>query len=82
MVANRDEADAPMLIFSPLISLVVIGYIYREDLGARALGLYGVLWSLGLVTVLGLDLSPGFFVVLQCVLAVAMLIHVRANPEV
>lgn len=71
-----------MLILSPLIALIVIGYIYREDLGARALAAYGMAWSLGLVAVLGFDVSPGFFVVLQCLLAVAMLIHVRANPEV
>jgi hypothetical protein len=70
-----------LLVF-PLIGIVVISWLYREDLGVRALGVYGGLWLLGLAVVLILNLSPGVFVVVQCVIAVAMLIHVRANPDV
>ena len=70
------------LLFFPLIALVVIGWLYREDLGARSLAVYGGLWILGLALVLTLNLSPGVFVVVQCAIAVAMLIHVRANPDV
>lgn len=71
-----------MLIFFPLIALMVIGYIYREDLSRRARMSYVILWLCGLAVVLTLGLSPGYFVVLQCLLAIAMLIQVRANPEV
>jgi hypothetical protein len=70
------------LLFFPLIAIVVISWLYREDLGLRALAVYGGLWLLGLAIVLTIHLSPGVFVVVQCVIAVAMLIHVRANPDV
>jgi hypothetical protein len=70
------------LLFLPFIAMAVIGWLYRDDLGGRALVVYGGLWLLGLAVVLLFNLSPGVFVVVQCVLAVAMLIHVRANPDV
>jgi hypothetical protein len=65
----------------PLLAVIVIAFIYRGDLGARALLAYGGIWCVGLTLVLSLDLSPGIFVALQCALAIAMLIHVRANPN-
>jgi hypothetical protein len=70
------------LLFFPLIAIVVISWLYREDIGVRALAVYAGLWLLGLAVVLLFNLSPGVFVVVQCVIAVAMLIHVRANPDV
>jgi hypothetical protein len=70
------------LLFFPLIAIVVISWLYREDLGVRALAVYSGLWLLGLAVVLIFNLSPGVFVVVQCVIAVVMLIHVRANPDV
>jgi hypothetical protein len=70
------------LLFFPLIAIVVISWQYREDLGGGALAVYAGLWLLGLAVVLLFNLSPGVFVVVQCVMAVAMLIHVRANPDV
>ena len=69
------------LLFFPLIAIGVISWLYREDLGVRELAVYGGLWLLGLAVVLIFNLSPGVFVVVQCVIAVAMLIHVRANPD-
>jgi hypothetical protein len=77
----RQNKDMGLLFF-PLIALVVISWLYREDLGVRAIAVYGGLWLLGLAVVLALNLSPGVFVVVQCVIAIAMLIHVRANPDV
>lgn len=75
--------DAPlMLIFFPLVALLVIGGLYRDDLGLRAIFGYAAIWLVGLAVLFVFDLSPGFFVVLQCLLAVAMLIHVRANPQI
>lgn len=71
-----------MLIFFPLVALLVIGGLYRDDLGLRAIFSYAAIWIVGLAVVLGFALSPGYFVVLQCFLAVAMLIHVRANPRI
>ena len=70
-----------LLVF-PLIALVVIAWIFRDELGLRALAVYGMLWLAGLTVVLVFALSPGVFVVIQCAIAVAMLIHVRANPDV
>ena len=69
------------LLFVPLIAIVVISWLYRDDLGVRALAIYSGLWLLGLAVVLVINLSPGVFVVVQCAIAVAMLIHVRANPD-
>ena len=60
----------------------MISWLYRDDLGVRALAVYASLWIVGLGVVLIFNLSPGVFVVVQCVIAVAMLIHVRANPDV
>ncbi len=70
------------LMLFPLLVIVVIAWLYRDDLGVRALAIYGGLWLLGLAAVLVFKLSPGVFVVVQCALAVALLIHVRANPDV
>ena len=70
-----------MLIGFPLIALLVIGYIYRDDFGGRSLLTYALLWIGGLATVWGLGWSPGVFVVVQCLLAVAMLIQARVNPR-
>ncbi len=75
--------NAPfMLIFFPLVALLVIGGLYRDELGLRAIFSYAGIWLVGLAVVLLFDLSPGYFVVLQCLLAVAMLVHVRANPQI
>ena len=71
-----------MLIFFPLIALIVIAYLYRDDLGPRALVAYGIVWTVCLAITLAADFSPGVFVVLQCLLAIAMLIHVGANPDI
>jgi hypothetical protein len=71
-----------MLILFPLVAVIVIALIYRGDLSARALIIYGSIWIVGLALVVGLSLSPGIFAALQCALAIAMLIHVRANPDI
>lgn len=70
-----------MIIFFPLAALITVSWLYRDDLTARALAIYWALWLLGLLVVLGFHLSPGIFVAVQCALGVAMLIHVRANPQ-
>jgi hypothetical protein len=70
-----------MIILLPLIVLVAVSLLYHDELGARSLIAYWSLWLIGLTIVLGFRLSPGIFVATQCALAVAMLIHVRANPQ-
>jgi hypothetical protein len=72
--------NPPMLI--PLIAIIVIAFVYRSELGTRALLVYGGAWATGFAIVISLDLSPGIFVAFQCALAIAMLIHVRANPDI
>ena len=75
--------DSPyMILFFPFVALVVISFLYREDLGLRALLVYWGIWVVGLVVMLVFHLSLGVLLVLQCILAIAMLIHVRANPEI
>ena len=71
-----------MVILFPLAAILVIGFFFRHDLGVRALAIYGCFWAVGLATVLLLGLSPGVFVAVQCLLAIAMLIHVGVNPDV
>ena len=71
-----------MLLIVPLATLIVASYIYRAELGARALIIYGLLWSAALAVVFALSLSPGIFAAIQCVLAIAILIQVRANPRI
>lgn len=71
-----------MLILTPLFALLVIGALFRHDLGVRALLIYGALWAVGLGVMLVFTLSPGVFVAVQCFLAIAMLIHAGVNPEV
>ena len=70
-----------MLILFPLIALVVIGILYREDLSRRAIITYAAIWVAGLAIVFISDMSPGYFIVMQCLLAITMLIQVRANPQ-
>jgi hypothetical protein len=70
-----------VLILFPLIALLVIGILYRDDLSMRAIIIYAAIWAAGLAAVFVLDLSPGYFIVLECLLAITMLIHVRANPQ-
>lgn len=69
------------MIVVPLAALLAISFLYRADLGARALAVYALLWVAALALCLVLSLSPGVFTALQCALAVALLIHVRANPR-
>ena len=71
-----------MIIIFPLSAILVIGFLFRHDLGMHALLAYGGVWSVCLVTVLLLGLSPGFFVATQCFIAIAMLIHAGVNPDV
>jgi hypothetical protein len=71
-----------MIIFIPLAVLVAVSLLYRDELSGRALIVYWALWLIALIIVLGFGFSPGIFVAVQCALAVAMLIHVRANPQI
>ena len=70
------------MTFVPLAALIVISFLYRHDLGAKALLVYGSLWLGGLITAISLHLAPGFFVAFQALLAISMLIHVGANPKI
>lgn len=70
-----------MIVFFPLAVLLAVAYLYRDELGLRASLAYAGLWGASLAICLLFDLSPGIFTALQCGLAVAMLIHVRANPQ-
>ena len=71
-----------MIIIVPLAVLIAVSYLFRDDLGLRALLTYFALWITGLIVVLVLGLSPGVFTAIQCALAIAMLIHIRANPQI
>ena len=70
-----------MVVFL-FIPLAVISWIYRHELGRRALGIYWALWALGLITTLLSAVHPGFFVGLECLLTVEMLIQLGVNPIV
>jgi hypothetical protein len=70
------------MTFIPLATLIVVSLLYRHDLGAKALLVYFSLWLGGLIAAVSFKLVPGYFVAFQCLLAISMLIHVRANPEV
>jgi len=71
-----------MLILFPLSALLVIAFLFRSDLGLRALLVYAGIWGAGLAAIFLLGISPGYFVAIQCLLAIAMLIHVGVNPDV
>ena len=66
----------------PFCACAVISWLYREELSARALMIYWGLWLSGLTVILIAKIQPGFFAAFQCVLAIAMLIQLRVNPEV
>lgn len=66
----------------PLIAVVVIAVIYREELGLRSLLIYGGVSVAAILAVFTLSLSPGIFIAVECGVAIAMLIHVRANPNI
>lgn len=70
-----------MMIVFPLAAMIAVSMLYRDELGARALIIYWAIWVFALLIVLGFQLSLGVFVAAECALAVALLIHVRANPQ-
>lgn len=70
-----------MIVFVPLAALLAVSYLYREDLGVRALVIYFLLWVIGVVVMFAFQLSPGIFTAWECSLVIAMLIQVRANPK-
>jgi len=65
-----------------LLPLAVISWLYRHELGMRALGIYWGLWALGLTVSIVSGVHPGFFIGFECLLTVAMLIHLGVNPIV
>lgn len=69
----------PLLL---LIPIGVIAFLYRADLGAKGLLAYGAILACGALAVLVFGVPPMAFHVMQCLLAIAMLIHVRANPPI
>jgi hypothetical protein len=66
----------------PFFAIIVVSFLYREDLGVRALIIYASLWSAAFAIVIVARLSPGIFGAAECAIAIAMLIHVRANPDI
>ena len=64
------------------IPMAVISWIYRHELGMRALGIYWGLWALGLITTLLSAVHQGFFIGFECLLTVAMLVQLGVNPIV
>jgi hypothetical protein len=68
--------------FVPFFALVAISWLYRDELGGRALAVYWGLWLVGLLVIFFARLHPGFFIAAQSALAIAMLIQLRVNPEV
>jgi hypothetical protein len=69
------------MVYFPFAALLVISVIYRSDLGLKALVSYWSIWAAGLLVIIVFSISPGFFVAIQAVLAVAMLIQLRVNPQ-
>lgn len=82
LAALGRSAKESVIILFPFSAILVIAFLFRHDLGVRALLIYGGIWILGLATVLLFGLSPGVFVAAQCLLAIVMLLHVGVNPEV
>ena len=68
--------------FFPFFALVVISWLYSDELGGRALAAYWGLWSLSLLLIFATRLHPGFFIAAQSGLAIGMLIQLRVNSEV
>ena len=66
----------------PFFAFAVISWLYRDELSARSLLIYWGLWLSGLTVIFLTKIHPGFFAAFQCVLAIAMLIQLRVNPEV
>ncbi|MBC7365430.1 MAG: hypothetical protein H7343_01245 [Undibacterium sp.] len=70
------------MAFFLFIPMAVISWIYRHELGMCALVIYWGLWVIGLITTIQSAVHLGFFVGFECLLAVAMLIHLGVNPIV
>lgn len=70
-----------MLYFTSA-ALLVISFLFRHDLGLKALLAYWGAWAIGLAVILGFALSPGYFIAFQAMLAIAMLIQLRINPQI
>lgn len=70
------------MFFIPLAALVVLSLLFRADLGLKGLLTYWSLWGVGLAVAALLNLSPGYFIAFECLLAIAMLIQLRINPRI
>jgi hypothetical protein len=66
----------------PFFALVVISWLFRDELGGRTLAVYWSLWMVCLLVIVATHLHPGFFIAAQSGLAIAMLIQLRVNPDV
>lgn len=69
------------MFYFPFVALVVVGYLYRHDLGIRSLLIYFGIWAAGLSLAVMFSAPPGFFIAGQCLVVIAMLIHAGANPR-
>ena len=68
--------------FLPFFALVMISWLYRDELMGRALVIYWSLWLACLLVMISANIHPGGFTATQSALAISMLIHVRANPSI
>ena len=65
-----------------LIPIAVIAFLYRAHLGAKWLTVYATSLTCVALVVFAFELPPVVFHVIQCLAAIIMLIHVRANPTI
>lgn len=68
--------------FLPFFALIMISWLYRDELMGRALVIYWSLWLVCLLVMISAKFHPGVFTAVQSALAISMLVHVRATPSI
>jgi hypothetical protein len=75
-------ANERAMNFLPFFALIMISWLYRDELMVRALVIYWSLWLVCLLVMISAKFHPGIFTAVQSALAISMLVHVRANPSI
>ncbi len=70
------------MFYVPLAALLVVSLLFRSDLGLKGLAAYWSIWLVGLLVAVALAVPPGYFIALQALLAVGMMIQLRINPRI
>ena len=82
LIFDVGQKSTAKMFYLPLVALVVISILCRADLRLKSLVVYWAIWSAGFAVVITLGLQPGYFIAFQALLAVAMLIQLRINPQI